>query len=1072
MVGVAGLVLLAPFSMALADELGENKSAFSRALTAGNYTKAVDSGEKVVAEMRKQEGFGSDFESIAYLQAFAFASGQVGETGKADQLFEEALGFARAFDRKGGTPPQEAIALLKWANHRTDSKRPVEAELLFDEALEIQEKVHGKESEEFAEVLNNRGVLRERIGKFDGALADLEEAYRIRAAAGEGSPGALDSQWNLAYTTFRSGQMERALERLGSYIAVALPRGGGEAARAVEAMELRARILRESGDGKEAREAYEKGRTAARELFGAESSAEAKFLRGLAKIDEKDSDLESAAEKLMKAIAIYEAKGNSGDPEATSMRTDLAGVYQKQGRMREAVPMLEAVLRDLKAAATPDHDRLANTFTALGICYGRIGDLDNARDAMFSALEQNGLSGASEEAPERLVLMSNIANILIQAKDYERAAELQENVLALRESSLEADNPYIAESLESLAMSYENLDRDDEAEKLYLRAIAINEKRAGSESLQTAGGLNNLADFYRTRGQYDKAVAIGTRVLAIIRKLFGDQHRYTATSYENLGFAQFGAGDHEGALESLRGSIASSEAELADVLAFGTEQQRLEYLASRNPWTLPASLGAARELATLRLRQKGLARDSLIEDRLLAARSKDPAVAAAMKEVAKAKSTLRQSLGDKTDAAAITKATEALHGAERALTDATRRKSTAREALDFTLEDLRAAIPKDTVFVDFLSYKRFVPGGESTHRFDAVVIRGDAPPVFVPCAEADAIAPLVETYLLCAAEATDDETTVEVCRALYGQLIAPLVPHFGEGTKRLVLSPDGPLHRLSFATLMPDDASFLGSRYALQYADSARDLLVTPSVEATAKKSLVLVGDAAFGDGALAPLPATRREVGEIEELAKGRDWNVTALLGAGATEAGLREAPAPTLLHLATHGFYLGDDTFKGARVGAMFRSGIALSGASATLDAWKEGTAPDAAGDGIITADEVADLDCSGTWLVTLSACDSGTGKLENGEGVIGLRRGFALAGAENVLMTLWPVRSEETASLMTDFYKAALAGGDAAAALRETQQSWLENLLRDKGALRAVATAGPFILAQRGAIAPVGK
>jgi len=134
---LAGLFLLSPVSLLEADEIGELRSAFAKAVTGGEFGVAHESGAPLIAALRKEADFGETFESIAYLQAFAYASGQVGETDKANRLYEEALGFARAFDRKGGTPPQEAVALLKWATHRTESRRPVEAEALFGEALAL-----------------------------------------------------------------------------------------------------------------------------------------------------------------------------------------------------------------------------------------------------------------------------------------------------------------------------------------------------------------------------------------------------------------------------------------------------------------------------------------------------------------------------------------------------------------------------------------------------------------------------------------------------------------------------------------------------------------------------------------------------------------------------------------------------------------------------------------------------------------------------------------------------------------------------------------------------------------------
>lgn len=110
------------------------------------------------------------------------------------------------------------------------------------------------------------------------------------------------------------------------------------------------------------------------------------------------------------------------------------------------------------------------------------------------------------------------------------------------------------------------------------------------------------------------------------------------------------------------------------------------------------------------------------------------------------------------------------------------------------------------------------------------------------------------------------------------------------------------------------------------------------------------------------------------------------------------------------------------------MLRGCVALAGAQSTLDAWEQGNAPLPSNDGILSARELSRLDLRGTWLVVLSACDTGLGELRNGEGVLGLRRGFVQAGAQNLLMTLWPISDKWSVEIMKSFYEKAMATGNA--------------------------------------------
>jgi CHAT domain-containing protein len=191
-------------------------------------------------------------------------------------------------------------------------------------------------------------------------------------------------------------------------------------------------------------------------------------------------------------------------------------------------------------------------------------------------------------------------------------------------------------------------------------------------------------------------------------------------------------------------------------------------------------------------------------------------------------------------------------------------------------------------------------------------------------------------------------------------------------------------------------------------------------------------------------------------------------------------------VLHLATHSFFepatSGTQSLQPAALsfeqGAnrakffqnpMHRSGLVLAGGQSTLNAWRQGNAPPVDDDGIVTAEDVSTLDLTGTWLVTLSACEAGSGEAKAGEGVLGLRRGFVEAGAQNLLMTLWAIDDQITVQIMSDFYEAAHQGGNAAQALAEVQRDWLVRLREGKGEghglAAAVSFAGPFILSIQG-------
>ena len=137
----------------------------------------------------------------------------------------------------------------------------------------------------------------------------------------------------------------------------------------------------------------------------------------------------------------------------------------------------------------------------------------------------------------------------------------------------------------------------------------------------------------------------------------------------------------------------------------------------------------------------------------------------------------------------------------------------------------------------------------------------------------------------------------------------------------------------------------------------------------------------------------------------------------------------APRILHIASHGFFLPEASTDHA---PLLRSGIALAGANLTATVHR---------DGILTALEASGLNLWGTRLVTLSACDTGVGEVRNGEGVYGLRRAFVLAGAETLVMSLWPVSDYITRDFMTTFYTSLRAGAGRGDALQQAKLRMLK-------------------------------
>jgi CHAT domain-containing protein len=250
---------------------------------------------------------------------------------------------------------------------------------------------------------------------------------------------------------------------------------------------------------------------------------------------------------------------------------------------------------------------------------------------------------------------------------------------------------------------------------------------------------------------------------------------------------------------------------------------------------------------------------------------------------------------------------------------------------------------------------------------------------------------------------------------------------------QLVISADGPLALIPFEALRVRDAqgdeaekrAYLVERYAVRYTPSASALALEHGGRSNG--AIVAVGNprfAAAGADASAdtpvPLPSTALELETLARLA--RSGTYAQLEGERASAARVLALPAladASILHFATHG---------DVNEAEPERSGLWL--------------APDS-GSASPSRIEVADvlrLRLAAD-LVTLSACQTGLGRVERGEGVIGLQRAFLAAGARSALVSLWSVNDRSTATLMDAFYRRALEGReDRATALARAKRAML--------------------------------
>ncbi|HEY5406790.1 MAG TPA: CHAT domain-containing protein, partial [Ginsengibacter sp.] len=281
-----------------------------------------------------------------------------------------------------------------------------------------------------------------------------------------------------------------------------------------------------------------------------------------------------------------------------------------------------------------------------------------------------------------------------------------------------------------------------------------------------------------------------------------------------------------------------------------------------------------------------------------------------------------------------------------------------------------------------------------------------------------------------------------VDKALYQLIWKPLLPYINK-SKIIYTILSGNLSKVSFVALADSTNKTLLQTTELHFLSNVDDLIKPSFHNKSAMHTISLFGGANFNGNnttttneAFPYLQGTKDEVDSLLTLFTNKKWNVQVHTGLSASEENFKKYSgknAPYILHIATHGFYTKDNSSTATDF-PLLRSGFILSGANMF---WETGrSAPLGTDDGIVTAQEVSDLNFEKTNLVTLSACETALGDVNNNEGVYGLQRAFKIAGAKNMLITLWEIPDEPTRELMTIFYKNVLHGNNYYEALRNAQ------------------------------------
>lgn len=797
----------------------------------------------------------------------------------------------------------------------------------------------------------------------------------------------------------------------------------------------------------------------------------ANILSSLAIVFNMKGDYDLAIENNQMALSLY-----SGFNDVRSVANTLGNMgldYQYSGNY------LLALEYHNKSNAVIEENSLPNSGASLGniaLIYDEIGNHEKALEIQMEVLE---LTKKNDLPSNKALCLANIGGIYQNMKEYEKALEYYEQAYAL---SIELNmNSTAANCMSDMGNLNLYEERYLEALDYYEKAIKQYENMDAKYNLAVA--YSNKARALSGLERHKEAISAGE--IATDNALRSGNRFSTRLASKSLYHAHYKNKTYDDALVnlSLLRRTISNDLEL-NYLVFSEKERENYFLSMEDDIANYFDFGNAHfknypsitdTMYNLALNNKGLSLKSSTFIRQSIIKSGDTTLIQDydrfIANKKKAAYNFSKGINDKKLAKELIEQERSLVTKSGVFNDFSTLKN-----MDWRV--VRDGLKKNEAAIEFINFKSAIDSLESTIYAAMIVKKNSDHPEIVKLCTEEELKSILEHR-----RGSDNEVVKEVYgkrtapnQQLYKKIWQPMNQQL-KGIKKVYYSPSGLLHKISFAALSNGEELFLCDEYDLYQQSSTGKVAQRTQKKYESTDQFMLIGGVQYNSSSTEQelwsyLPGTEAEINSIASFLKKKKQTVYRLEGYEAKEKILKErAGEASVLHVSTHGFFFSDPEelalevsnseieyveqmiFRGSQKfdslsrsassymnwnfvsnrNPLMRSGLVLAGAN---DIWQRDP-NDEGEDGVLTAQEVSNLNLTNTKLVVLSACETGLGDIKGSEGVFGLQRAFKMAGAQYLIMSLWQVPDKETAEFMKHFYKTLTKQKDIKYAFQTAQR-----------------------------------
>ena len=917
-------------------------------------------------------------------------------------------------------------------------------------ALQIRQKLLGEKNPDVAMSYNNIGIVYAEKGEYNKTLEYFFKALQIRKEIfGEKHPDLASSYQNIGNVYDDIGEHDKALEYHN------------------KALQIRKEILGErhpdlassyhnigityyyKGDYKKALENNFKSLQISKEIYGEKHPDVASSYESIGNDYYGKGEYDKALEYFFKSLQIRQEIYGEKHPYVATNYNNIGATYEIKGEYDKALEYHFKSLQIIKEILGEENPNVARSYNNIGNVYYDKGDYDKALEYHFKdLLITKEIFG--EKNPDVAEGYNNIGGIYYYKGEYDTALDYYSKSLQIRKETLGEKNPFVAESYNDIGRVYNKKGESDKALDYYQKGVAsclydFND----TVDVYKAPIIKRFLDWnYLLQSLQLKAQIIADNNKILTGHSFNERKKIALRHYQAC----------DTLIDITRKEITAQ----SDKLALGERASEvyreandllIPFLPAKNAEVMKKISDEDRNLAFYFSEKT---KSSVLLEALAGQEAK--------KYAGIPDSMLQKEYNLSIDLAFYTKKLAEAGQSDTTQIELYRNKlfsinrrydslisvfenqfpeyyKLKYENIPATIKDIQNLLDKKTAMISYFT-------GDTTITI-FILTKKNLDVKRVP-----KITGLNDSIVFYRYGLTLEmpEISRRLGYKLYQQLFSDTAPISGQ-IENLLIVPDGRLATLPFETLLAknykgninayNEYPYLIKKYNISYSYSANLFYQTffknasstgkitnlndwlafaPIFDNQEEQSIAISGlelqrqleglktdsmmihRSMFTGNYIRPLPATETETEAIFELYDGNNLKAKVLLHSNANEKSIKsgELEQYKVLHFATHGFINSERPEL---------SGLLL--------------AQDTTGgeDGVLYSGEIYNLKLNAD-LVVLSACETGLGKIQKGEGIIGLTRALLYAGAKNIIVSLWQVPDKSTSDLMVDFYRNLLA------------------------------------------------